>query len=261
MAAQDYTPGDSGCASQGGRWITCQQCGQVFRPKRASEPAKYCSRDCYLASRRPASKRCPSCAKIFSPSQSRERYCSPQCGHRAAGRAVIARFADYPKTCTVAGCNRDASSGGVCTTHSRRMRRSGTYDTPHGRRPDGMSVYDWFMSRVDKGDGTGCWEWTGQIAHQRNGYGMFYDSDRGRKIHAHLYLVPPIPTLEESGGVRMEYDHLCRNTRCVRPDHLELVTAKENQRRARAAIERQCIDCGASLTGLGLRALRCKTCR
>lgn len=31
-------------------------------------------------------------------------------------------------------------------------------------------------------------------------------------------------------------DHLCRETRCVNPDHLELVTAAENARRERAAL-------------------------
>lgn len=33
----------------------------------------------------------------------------------------------------------------------------------------------------------------------------------------------------------LELDHLCRNKSCVRPDHLEAVTHRENMRRAYAA--------------------------
>jgi hypothetical protein len=31
----------------------------------------------------------------------------------------------------------------------------------------------------------------------------------------------------------MEWDHLCRNVRCVRPEHLELVTPAVNRQRQR----------------------------
>lgn len=50
-----------------------------------------------------------------------------------------------------------------------------------------------------------------------------------RNVGAHVFayeaFVGPIPE-------GMEPDHLCRNTLCVRPSHLEAVTRRENLRRA-----------------------------
>ncbi len=68
-----------------------------------------------------------------------------------------------------------------------------------------------------------CWLW---LAHAKNsGYGEFFvDSARPREL-AHRYsyerLIGPIPD-------GLVIDHLCRNVRCVRPDHLEAVTSREN---------------------------------
>ena len=70
-----------------------------------------------------------------------------------------------------------------------------------------------------------CWLWDGSI--NKNGYGQTSRRSKGRKfgVWAHRLvweaLVGPIPA-------GMELDHLCRKTSCVRPGHLEVVTAKEN---------------------------------
>jgi hypothetical protein len=75
---------------------------------------------------------------------------------------------------------------------------------------------------------SGCWEWL--LAKDRDGYGWdnIYVSRRQRHKKAHhVYwekLHGPIPK-------GMQLDHLCRNPRCVNPDHLELVTPTENLRR------------------------------
>lgn len=71
-----------------------------------------------------------------------------------------------------------------------------------------------------------CWEWTG--ARDKHGYGRF-ESPHGYLAHRFFWieLVGPIPGLV--------IDHLCRNTRCCNPDHLEPVTQAENMRRAHGA--------------------------
>lgn len=68
---------------------------------------------------------------------------------------------------------------------------------------------------------SGCHEWT---AYRGNGgYGRFYLDGRGALAHrwAYEHYRGPIPE-------GLQIDHLCRNRRCVNPDHLEPVTASEN---------------------------------
>lgn len=75
------------------------------------------------------------------------------------------------------------------------------------------------MTRFD-GD---CLLWTGTAPH---GYGSFwYD---GKKVRAHRFSYEHFIGEIAPGLV---LDHLCRNTLCVNPDHLEPVTHAENLRR------------------------------
>jgi hypothetical protein len=71
---------------------------------------------------------------------------------------------------------------------------------------------------------SGCWEWTGA---KQDAYGLFKPKD-GLVCRAHRasyeHYVGPIP-------FGYHIDHLCRNTMCVNPEHLEAVTAQENYRR------------------------------
>ena len=81
----------------------------------------------------------------------------------------------------------------------------------------------------DKVDTTGdCWVWTAGIAG--GGYGYFWHEGRMQRAHRLLFknVVGEVPS-----GI--DLDHLCRNRRCVRPDHLERVTRSENLRRGAAA--------------------------
>jgi hypothetical protein len=73
---------------------------------------------------------------------------------------------------------------------------------------------------------TGCWEWCGELSS--NGYGRVWRNNKRIAAHRAYYEqeVGPIPD-------GLQLDHLCRNRRCVNPDHLEPVTRTENQLRAR----------------------------
>lgn len=76
---------------------------------------------------------------------------------------------------------------------------------------------------------TGCWEWLASATG--NGYGRIMMT-REAKVHrsslahrvAYEEWVGPIPE-------GMQIDHLCRNTICCNPEHLEPVTPQENLRR------------------------------
>ncbi len=101
------------------------------------------------------------------------------------------------------------------------------------RRPPRISVYDRLFSKVNK-DGPipvgrpelgPCWIWMGGCTS--GGYGQLRVGGRadGRVVYAHRLSCEltgrPIP----SG---MTADHLCRQRRCVNPDHIEAVTLRVN---------------------------------
>jgi hypothetical protein len=73
---------------------------------------------------------------------------------------------------------------------------------------------------------SGCWIWTGFI--YPNGYANF-NAKRGRGGYAHRASFEWYKYILPSGAV---LDHLCRNRCCINPDHLEIVTHKENQHRS-----------------------------
>lgn len=81
---------------------------------------------------------------------------------------------------------------------------------------------------VPTGRSTPCWMW--QLAKNCKGYGICWDP-RGKMVLAHRFYYEG-----EHGAIpaSLQLDHLCRVPGCVRPEHLEPVTAAENVRRGRA---------------------------
>lgn len=81
-----------------------------------------------------------------------------------------------------------------------------------------------------------CWEW--KMAKDKEGYGRISFRNKGSKTthlkaHRWMYenLIGKIPE-------KMVIDHLCQNTSCVNPSHMEPVTIRENTIRGIAAKKR-----------------------
>lgn len=92
--------------------------------------------------------------------------------------------------------------------------------TTRKRRPARAPI-DRFWECVDKTAG-GCWVWTGTMNERQPGcfYAHFYD---GRKVvSAHRF------SYELAHGPigNLELHHVCKNTLCVNPDHLEPLDSK-----------------------------------
>lgn len=85
-----------------------------------------------------------------------------------------------------------------------------------------MEQIDRFTKKYTVDPKTGCWNW---IASSWGGYGMFR-YERGNKAHRFSY---EYHTGNMLGSLTI--DHLCNNTMCVNPEHLQAVSKGENSRR------------------------------
>jgi hypothetical protein len=108
----------------------------------------------------------------------------------------------------------------MCEKHYRRHRKHGNASS---RLIDTMNRYT-----VDPV--TGCWNYDGPT-YPRTGYGQL-----SRFVHG-TQLAHRASWIEHRGPLAdgLEPDHLCRNKKCMNPDHMEAVTRSENIKRAKFA--------------------------
>lgn len=191
-------------------------------------------------------------------------------------------------TCSVDGCVKSRDARGLCQAHYKAARKRGDFGgTPCSIEGCDAITYSrgWCKLHYDrwrtKGDATwqpptdlesflarilvtpsGCWEWTG--SRTSGGYGLFSLGDV--RVYAHRWSYEhhkgPIPD-------GFEVDHLCRNTPCANPEHLEAVTPRVNNLRsespaAQQARKTECLrghpfdeENTAILPGGGRRCRRC----
>jgi len=104
-----------------------------------------------------------------------------------------------------------------------------------------------FWSYVDKTKD--CWIWNG--AKTTDGYGQIKSGDKIQYVHRLSYQF-------HKGEIPkgLQIDHLCRVRNCINPEHLQVVTLRENVLRGNSipainARKKQCIK-GHLLIGLNL---------
>jgi hypothetical protein len=125
------------------------------------------------------------------------------------------------KVCAIEGCAKAARQRGWCPMHYQRWRHHGD---PLREPP---TAEERFWSKVETVSSNDCWRWT--AAADGKGYGVFRvgslkDGTR-RQVHAYRWAYEHFVGLVPDGLV---LDHLCRNTLCVNPRHLEPVSQREN---------------------------------
>ena len=76
-----------------------------------------------------------------------------------------------------------------------------------------------FWSKVEKTDS--CWNWKGGV--MSSGYGSFNLNKKSVLVHRYSYEI-----LKHMIPKNLVIDHKCKNKLCVNPEHLEVVTQKEN---------------------------------
>lgn len=128
--------------------------------------------------------------------------------------------------CSQDGCTRlvdGKTARGLCKLHYDRFLKHGSaaYMPP--------TADERFWAKVNK-DGPipafklelgPCWLW---LAHHDRSHRPRFIEPGSKLIWAYHYLVGKPPK-------GLEWDHLCANPGCVRPEHLQLVTRQENSRR------------------------------
>jgi HNH endonuclease len=176
------------------------------------------------------------------------------------------------RTCTIDACDKAFYSRGWCLRHYKRWKRHGDprggYQRVFIRGDDDTR----FWSKVAEGESPACaphlgrcWVW--QTNKDGKGYGVFMVSlsshkQAARRAHRWAYeaMVDKIPD-------GLVIDHLCRNTSCVNPGHLEPVTPKTNiQRGETSAWQRAKTHCPhdhaytLANTGYDRGSRYCRTC-
>lgn len=81
-----------------------------------------------------------------------------------------------------------------------------------------------FWSKVDRGDGSGCWRW--QASKNSKGYGRFYASASLPRVSAHRFA---LALATEDDRPDLQALHSCHNPSCCNPAHLRWGTNAENQ--------------------------------
>lgn len=126
--------------------------------------------------------------------------------------------------CSFEGCVNNQQAKGLCGAHWRQQNKGQKLVKLRNQE----SIIERILKDIQKNDTTGCWNWLGRVSGKRS-YPQISVGGRQTMVHRITYeeLVRPLTPGET-------IDHLCRNSMCVNPEHLEPVSLRENVKRMHA---------------------------
>jgi len=137
------------------------------------------------------------------------------------------------RICSIVGCDRkvEYATKGLCRRCYKRVT------TPRsGKTSPFESDVTRFEKQISPSPG-GCWVWTGGTNRAKAPYGVINLQGR-RSVYVHRWSYEYHRAAIPEG---LEIDHLCHNTLCANPWHLEPVTRQINAARTLAALKTHCI--------------------
>lgn len=182
--------------------------------------------DCYSRAHRSDeanhySKHCSICGEKYSTPYRGSTTCSSVCAATVAGRANASKYA---KSCNLCGVTFTGAGDYCCdgcsqSASAARWRGNWTPMRKAFEAQDGQAMIAAIEQYVDK-TSEGCWQWTRRF---NGGYPQ-------QRIGKKSYLVHRL-SLEAKMGAPLggqAAHHICANSKCVNPDHLQPVTHREN---------------------------------
>lgn len=137
----------------------------------------------------------------------------------------------WAEECEAPDCSTPARAQGLCNLHWQRNYTKGSFEPPISKSSDERFFEKVLITET-------CWIWQGALFD--TGYGAFnmgWTNGKSKVISAHRYAYERIHGKQPGN---MHLDHLCRVRECCNPEHLELVTPEENNRRGLAGPKKYC---------------------
>lgn len=219
--------------------LACSHCGSSFAAARSDR--KYCSDRC---SRRAYSERRIRDGRL---AEQRQRHAAKREAWMRANRdrlSAMARDRRETLACEVCGAEVEVRKGEptrtcgdpICVYYikydawpSSRIPGEGPSrgDIRAGLEDGNWGLLVWGLWSYSEVASNGCWEWQGRTSTGRYPYPIVRWHQNGKRTQYQAHRLALMARLGADLGSQAAH-HLCANSLCVNPDHLQAVTHREN---------------------------------